>query len=116
MRKLKIFGTEGRGPCESLKELIENGQIGIEGLQPGESFEVEYHDVGTDQDFHFVQELDLERLPSVHLDGRECRIVLRNAAGQEVDPGAPGGEDVYAVISCPLEGPEGSESPPGEDA
>lgn len=116
MRKLKIFGSDGCSPCETLRGMIESGEIGIEGIEPGEKLDVEYHDVGTDEAFHFVADLGLEQLPTILLDDHPCRVVLRDAEHREIDPSRADEEGVYAIISCSLADPSGSEPPPAKAA
>jgi len=104
-KKLRVFGGEGCDPCQVLKEMLDSGEISIEGVKSGETLVIEYHDVTKNEEFHFVEDLELENLPAIFLDGRVCHVVLRTTEGAEVTEETAGDQETVAVIACPTTDP-----------
>jgi len=63
MAKLQIFIGENAG--QELKEIAENGGFGDD---------VEVIDVGSEEGFPRVAEMDLTEIPSAYEDGKRCTI------------------------------------------
>lgn len=71
---LRIFTATSCDPCEDIKKAIDEGRLEVEGTGP--KTRVLIHDVTEEDNFHFVEEFDLDDVPSAYIGTRKCRLFI----------------------------------------
>jgi glutaredoxin len=87
--RIKVFVSNHCGPCQKVKELIEQGAFNAE--------EVELIDLETDEGFPYIKKLGLSKTPSAYIGTKQCRLSF--------DKNEP-----FLIIDCP-----GSSKGEGQD-
>jgi hypothetical protein len=68
MEKTRIFVSKHCGPCQVIKDMVQNGQV--------DDKDVELIDVETDEGFPYIAEFGLTGVPSAYRGKQKCEIKI----------------------------------------
>jgi hypothetical protein len=69
MGKTRIFVSKHCGPCQIIKDMVQNGQV-------DDDKDIELIDLETDEGFPYIAEFGLTGVPSAYKDKQKCEIKI----------------------------------------
>ncbi len=67
MELVKVFVAGGCGPCQEIKQLIEEGRV---------SEDIDLIDVTSDEGYPYIEKMGLSKVPSAYRGTQECKLQI----------------------------------------